>query len=150
MTETPHEISSRLSPLRDKIINPATRGLRPRFARNYTVGRSSFKWYRYLFWFLIDVSICNSFILYNHHKLEQGQGKVKQLNFRTNLAKQLIGGFSSTVSAGHSAKRRKIDNLSLDPGNKGNRTSIFSCSPVFASWKTSRPERKLECILISY
>ena len=33
MTETPHEISSRLSPLRDKIINPATRGLRPRFAR---------------------------------------------------------------------------------------------------------------------
>ena len=24
-----------LSPLRDKIINPATRGLRPRFARNY-------------------------------------------------------------------------------------------------------------------
>ena len=34
MTETPHEISSRLSPLRDKIINPATRGLRPRFARN--------------------------------------------------------------------------------------------------------------------
>ena len=35
MTETPHEISSRLSPLRDKIINPATRGLRPRFARNY-------------------------------------------------------------------------------------------------------------------
>ena len=85
----------------------------------YTVGRSSFKWYRYLFWFLIDVSICNSFILYNHHKLEQGQGKVKQLNFRTNLAKQLIGGFSSTVSAGHSAKHRKIDNLSLDPGNAG-------------------------------
>ena len=56
----------------------------------YSVGRSSFKWYRYLFWFLIDVSKCNSFIMYNHYKLEQGEVKLKQLTFRTNLAKQLI------------------------------------------------------------
>ena len=41
MTETPHEISSRLSPLRDKIINPATRGLRPRLARKLSLGKLS-------------------------------------------------------------------------------------------------------------
>ena len=86
----------------------------------YSVGRSSFKWYRYLFWFLIDVSICNSFIMYNHYKLEQGEVKLKQLTFRTNLAKQLIGGFSSTISMGHSAKRRKIENFSLEADNVGN------------------------------
>ena len=34
MTVNSTRDSSRLSPLRDKIINPATRGLRPRFARN--------------------------------------------------------------------------------------------------------------------
>lgn len=82
----------------------------------YSIGRTSFKWYRYLFWYLVDVSICNSYVLYNHYQQEQGEGKVKQLTFRTSLAKQLIGGYS-TSSVGHSAKRRKIDNLLLEPAN---------------------------------
>ena len=47
----------------------------------YSVGRSSRRWYRYIFWFLVDLSICNSFILFNNYRLGQGQGKVKQLNF---------------------------------------------------------------------
>lgn len=85
----------------------------------YSMGRSSSKWYRYLFWFLFDISICNSFILYNHYRREHGEGKVKQVNFRMNLAKQLIGGFSSTVSVGNSVKRRKIENLSRELGNVG-------------------------------
>lgn len=36
-----------------------------------------------------------------------------------NLAKQLIGGFYSTVSIGNSVKRRKIENLSRELGNVG-------------------------------
>lgn len=85
----------------------------------YSVGRTSYRWYRYIFWFIVDVSICNAFILYNHYRVSQGQGKVKQLAFRTNLAKQLIAGFSSTVSVPHSAKRRRIEDLSNEPGNSG-------------------------------
>ena len=89
-----------------------------------SAGRPSYKCYRYLFWFLIDISICNSFILYNHYKQEHGQGKVKQFNFRTNLAKQLIRGFSSAISAGHSAKRCKMESLSLEPDNAGKHFSV--------------------------
>ena len=40
---------------------------------NYTnIGavHSSYKWYRYLFWLVIDVSLCNGFILYNHYHFE--------------------------------------------------------------------------------
>ena len=85
----------------------------------YSIGRSSFKWYRYIFWFLMDISICNSFLLYNSYNLEQGKGKVPQLSFRLKLAKQLIGGFSSVSFAGHSAKRRKIDELALSSPNTG-------------------------------
>ena len=48
----------------------------------YSVSRSSYKWYRYIFWFLIDVSICNAFVLCNYHRLSQGMGKLKQLKFR--------------------------------------------------------------------
>ena len=85
----------------------------------YSVGRSSYKWYKYIFWYLIDVSICNAFILCNFYRQSRGQGRVKQLQFRTRLAKQLIGGFSSCVSAAHSSKRRKIDEFSFDEGNAG-------------------------------
>ena len=67
----------------------------------YSVSRS-YKWYRYIFWFLIDVSMCNAFVLCNYHRLSQGMGKLKQLKFRTGLAKQLIGGYSSCVSAAQS------------------------------------------------
>ena len=92
--------------------------------QHYSVGRSSYKWYRYLFWFLLDISIINSFIVYNAHRTGQRQRRVKQLNFRVNLAKALIRGFSSTASSGHSAKRRKIENLSVAPENIGKYFSV--------------------------
>ena len=85
----------------------------------YSIGRSSYKWYRCIFWFLMDISICNSFLLYNSYNLEQGKGKVPQLTFRLKLAKQLIWGFSSVSFAGHTAKRRKIDELALSSPNTG-------------------------------
>ena len=90
----------------------------------YSVGRSSRRWYRYIFWFLVDLSICNSFILFNNYRLGQGQGKVKQLNFRINLAKQLIGGFSCTASLGHATKHRKIENLSFSAANVNRHFSV--------------------------
>ena len=32
--------------------------------QHYSIGRSSYKWYRYIFWFLMDISISNSFLLF--------------------------------------------------------------------------------------
>ena len=95
-------------------------GLADQLLEYYSVGRSCYKWYRYIFWFLIDVSICNAFVLCNYHRLSQGLGKVRQLKFRTSLAKQLIGGFSTSgVSVAQSSKRRKIETFSLEEGNAG-------------------------------
>ena len=37
--------------------------LADQFPKYYSVGRSSKKWHKYLFWFAIDASICNAFIL---------------------------------------------------------------------------------------
>ena len=87
--------------------------LADQFRNYYSVGRSSKKWYKYLFWYAIDVSICNAFILQNHFLTRAGRSKLNQADFRTGLSKQLIAGFSCTVSAAQSSKRRKIDNLSL-------------------------------------
>jgi hypothetical protein len=91
--------------------------LNDQLRKYYRIGRSSSKWYRYLFWFLIDVSICNSFILFYFWGSNNGQAKRKQVSFRTNLAKQLIAGFS--VDSTHNNKRKKIESLSLHPDNAG-------------------------------
>jgi hypothetical protein len=122
----------------------------------YSVGRSSCKWYRYIFWFLIDVAICNAFVLCNYHRLSQGMGKLRQLKFRTDLAKQLIGGYSTSVSAAQSSKRRKIEAYLLQEGNagkhfidkiKGRKRQCVQCKRVGTKTPKGRPvESTFECV----
>ena len=63
----------------------------------YPSYRNSKKWWHYLFWFLVDLGIANAYIMMkespNHQRLtKNGKTKVfRQLDFRQNLAKQLIG-----------------------------------------------------------
>ena len=58
----------------------------------YAVGRKSRKWWRYLLWFLVDVSIVNAHIL----ETEAENYRTRpQLQFRVELAKTLVGEFSS-------------------------------------------------------
>ena len=59
----------------------------------YSVRTKSRKSYKYLFWFLFDVAIVNSFILYG---LSPAVGRKKTLKeFRVELAHQLIGSYNS-------------------------------------------------------
>ena len=127
--------------------------------RYYSVARSCYKCYMHIFWFLIDVSICNAFVLCNYHRLGQGQCRLKQLDFRLSLAKQLIGGFSSTVSAAQSAKRRKIETYALEQGNsgkhfidkiRGRKRQCVQCKREGAKTPRGRPiETSFECVQCS-
>jgi len=73
-------------------------------------GRSGKKGWRFIFWYLIDVSTCNAFIVEgqsshrasskSHHSL---------LSFKLELAKQLIGGFCGRKK--YTGKKRKSTNL---------------------------------------
>ena len=122
----------------------------------YSVGCSSCKWYRYIFWFLIDVAICNAFVLCNYHRLSKGMGKLKQLKFRTDLAKQLIGGHSTSVSTAQSCKRRKIEAYLLEEGNagkhfidkiKGRKRQCVQCKRVGTKTPKGHPvESTFECV----
>ena len=58
----------------------------------YAVGRKSRKWWRYLFWFCVDLSIANASIL---ETLAPNHSTRKQLAFRLELAKKLIGDFQN-------------------------------------------------------
>lgn len=58
----------------------------------YSACRPSKKWYKYLFWFVFDLSVVNSFIIFKGNVQRERRTLV---NFRFALAKQLIAGFSS-------------------------------------------------------
>lgn len=65
----------------------------------YSICRKAAKWWKYLFWFMVDVAICNAFILMKeskHHTIKTKSGRRRertQLEFRTQLAHQLLGDY---------------------------------------------------------
>ena len=81
----------------------------------YSTGRSSRKWYRYIFWFLFEVPLGNAFILFKQHVRGGRRGTV--LNFRMNLAKQLIGGFTSRTSQRRMSEKAASVSRHIDPEN---------------------------------
>ena len=60
----------------------------------YPSGRSGKKWWRYLFWFLLDVSIINA-LVFERLSPHQPSSRHRRslLQFKLDLAKQLISGF---------------------------------------------------------
>ena len=61
---------------------------------SYTVGRQSRKWYRYIFWFVFNVAACNAYILECEHRLRNHQRTRPQADFRLELGKRLINGYT--------------------------------------------------------
>lgn len=65
----------------------------------YSICRKAAKWWKYLFWFMVDLAICNAFILMKeskHHTIKTKSGRRRertQLEFRTQLAHQLLGDY---------------------------------------------------------
>ena len=55
----------------------------------YCCGWQSKKWYRYIFWFLFNVSVCNAFVLESEHF----GSKRESVYFKLDLTQQLIDGF---------------------------------------------------------
>ena len=47
------------------------------------------KWYKYIFWFLSNVSVCNAFVLESEHV----GSKRESVYFKLDLTQQLIDGF---------------------------------------------------------
>ena len=57
---------------------------------SYCSGWQSKKWYKYIFWFLFNVSVCNAFVLESEHV----GSKRELVYFKLDLAQQLLDGFS--------------------------------------------------------
>lgn len=67
----------------------------------YPPGTTSRKWWKYLLWFFVNLSMVNAYIL---EKLA-GKKKRRQLDFRRELAKLLIAGYNGYKRPSNSGKR---------------------------------------------
>ena len=61
----------------------------------YPVGRESKKWWKYLSWYCINLSIVNSFILFSESVRDKRKKRYTQLDFRMDLEKGLRAGYTS-------------------------------------------------------
>ena len=99
----------------------------------YPVGAHSKKWWKYLAWFSVNVSIVHSFIL---QKLQTyRRGRLKHLEFRLALARQLISTYKGYKKISSAPSSRK-NHLPVGRNVKGH--SLVKSS-----------ERKRACVMCS-
>jgi len=82
----------------------------------YPTCRKAVKWWKYVFWFLFDVCICNAYVCMREsaaHQLTTKSGKPKartQLDFRMKLTDQLIAGYRGL-------RKRQLSSAQLQPNH---------------------------------
>ena len=101
----------------------------------YPVEAQSKKWWKYLAWFFVNISIVNSFILQNLHT--DRRGRLKHLVFRLALARQLISTYNGYKKISSAPSGCKND-LPVGRNVKGHRHSWVKSS-----------ERKRACVMCS-
>ena len=102
--------------------------LNDQFQSYYPSGRTGMKWWRYIFWFLLDVSICNAMVLERlSSHADTGRKRRALLHFKLQLAKELIGGFSGRKRyPGQKRKCSAVDNTIALPNLPGHSEVKFS------------------------
>ena len=70
------------------------------YRKYYQVRMKSRKAYKYIFWFLMEICSLNAFILHRHYLTSQQKKPPTYLEFRIQLAKQLIGDYNSRKRLG--------------------------------------------------
>eukprot|EP00795_Rhopilema_esculentum_P011126 gene11125-20006_t len=86
--------------------------LSDQFQSYYPLGRTGHRWYKYIFWFLFDVSVGNAMVLWNEFQPQETNQRRSSLKFCQSLAMQMIGGYCGRKSA----MKRNISYNRCDPG----------------------------------
>ena len=84
------------------VLQPVNGGVdkNDQLRKYYHVRLKSRKFYRYIFWFLFEVSLVNAYILHAHYS---GATKRPLKEFRFQVARGLIGDYNSRKRAGHAS-----------------------------------------------
>ncbi len=122
----------------------------------YNVGRRSTKWWKRIFFYIVECAILNGYVLDSHfHNAEhnkKGRQKRNILQFRLEIANQLIGNFCSRKRPGRprSLDLERLNNsLGHWPVHVQNKLDCVVCSSIRKKRNTSRPgnrhESRIQC-----
>ena len=91
----------------------------------YPVGAQSKKWWKYLAWFFVNISIVNNFILKNLQT--DRRRRLKHLDFRLALARQLISTYNSykRISSGPTSCKKDVP---VGRNVKGHKRACVMCA----------------------
>lgn len=73
------------------------------YISSYAFTRKTVKWWRKVFFWLLEVGIVNSFILFNLERVNKGMRKVEQKKFRKSLVRQLVASTRNPKKRGRPA-----------------------------------------------
>ncbi|XP_069128977.1 piggyBac transposable element-derived protein 4-like [Argopecten irradians] len=84
----------------------------------YPLGRDSKKAWKYIFWFIMNCAIVNAFIMFNLvSKRQNSKKRFTHLDFRCELAHQLIAGFSGRKRKARELVKQ-VQNVENYPGHE--------------------------------
>ena len=114
------------------------------YRKYYQVRMKSRKSYRYIFWFLFEISVLNSFVL--HHYSPCTSKILNYLDFCVQLAKELIGNYCNRKTVGRLlstgvAAPKRITTLHFPSKTKRGRCQY--CKKWFTVWFCSDCDRHL-------
>jgi len=94
--------------------------LNDQYRSYYPLGCSGKKWWRFIFWFLVDISICNVYVVdwLSAHMLSSRTRRT-HLHLKLKVAKQLIGGYSGRKRYAGKRKATPFDNAISLPNLPG-------------------------------
>jgi len=83
----------------------------------YNLGRRSTKWWKRVFYYIVEVAALNAYVLDKH--AHTGRNKRDYLAFRIALAEELVGSFRGRRQAGrpHSLETQRLERLDISLGH---------------------------------
>lgn len=110
---------------------------------SYNFCRKSLKWWRKLFFWLLEVSVVNSYILYNINRDADSEPRVTHLQFRKRLIEQLVGDVrNARKRRGRPSTQDKAERLNQRPHFLGQADKNHAKDCVVCSNRHRQGERK--------
>jgi Transposase IS4 len=107
---------------------------------SYNFARKSFKWWRKMYFWLLEVAVTNSFVLFNLARDQRGEPPVSHLAYREKLVMLLVGNIrSESVKRGRPSTMDSAERLNGKPHFVGQLPAHGACKDCAVCSKRKEP-----------
>ena len=107
----------------------------------YSIGTRVHKWWHRPFWWLLDIAIINSYILYKEHCQNSNQKAITHKQYRIQLMTELRNDYTGNKHSGRPKKRGRQDSTVHTPIKASTERTCKQCQRRLSSRKHSTQTR---------